>query len=91
MGRNRGSKNVTTEQKEKIIDMVNAGMKQSKVASFYSLPRDTVKSIIRCCKTDSISVSLTKDENKTQTRTSLSPQIIELCTVIRYWIKVSYS
>ncbi len=46
MGRSQGSRNLSNGFKEKIVDMVNFGLTQKKVADYYSNPVSTVKSIV---------------------------------------------
>ena len=45
-----GSKNVSTDLKSKIVELVRAGMTPSYVAVSYSFSRNTVKSTIRRSK-----------------------------------------
>ncbi len=47
MGRKAGSKNVSKELKDKIVDMVRIGVTQRKISEFYSISIGTVKSIVR--------------------------------------------
>ena len=47
MARKKGSKNVPTELKNKIIDLLRSGMTRKQVPNFYNVPLNTVKSIIR--------------------------------------------
>ncbi len=47
MGRSQGSRNLSNGFKEKIVDMVNFGLTQKKVADYYCIPVSTIKSIMR--------------------------------------------
>ena len=47
MGRKQGSKNVNPLLKIKIIDLVRSGMTHREVSLFYSVPKNTIKTIIR--------------------------------------------
>ena len=47
MGRLRGSKDLSVDLKQKIIDVVGTGLKQTKVAAYYKVPVGTVKTILR--------------------------------------------
>lgn len=60
MGRSTGSKNVLPEQKDRIIAMYKAGLKQAEIARYYNMPRNTVKSIIRRSKQTSDTVVIKK-------------------------------
>ena len=60
MGRPRGAKDITAEQKMKVLDMLRAGLTQKKVAVFYNLSVSTVKSIVHRNKRASTIVSKKK-------------------------------
>ena len=47
MARKKGSKNVSADLKNRIIDLLRSGMTRKQVAGFYDIPLNTVKSIIR--------------------------------------------
>ena len=64
MARKKGSKSLSQEQKQKILDMVRSGLTQVYVANFYGLPKNTVKCLIGRAKRESTKEKVSKPGRK---------------------------
>ena len=60
MGRNKGSKNVLLEKNNQIITICKAGLKQARIARYFNMSANNVKSILRRSKQMSINKSMIK-------------------------------
>lgn len=75
----KGSTKRNREQKRKIEDMVEAGLKHKHIADLYRIPRNTVKGVIERKKWLRENSS-SKTRTEARTKSCLSKRIAEICS-----------